>query len=223
MSATNRGPKNGGEFEDHPTPLWAVWRFLEYFQYTYSDRVTTRWLEPSAGSGNIIRAVNAFRKTKQYPAAQWAACEIQSQYWASLRQLAPFVNTDDFLTTNNWPVSKFDVAIGNPPYSKAMEFIQKTRPMAGVVAMLLRLNFLGSKKRRDYWRYDMPTDIYVLPNRPSCGLNKHGKKGTDACEYGWFVWQDTPEWIQTRGIFSRTHVLDITSHAADQMVYGINL
>jgi hypothetical protein len=66
-----------------------------------------------------------------------------------------------------------------------MEFIAKALTYASYVVMLLRLNFLGSGKRAAFFAREMP-DIYVLPDRPS-----FTGRGTDATEYGWFVW--TPE------------------------------
>jgi hypothetical protein len=61
--------------------------------------------------------------------------------------------------------------------------------------MLLRLNFLGSGGRRDWWQPRIPTAIFVLAPRPSFldrdgrpVLGKDGRPGVDACEYAWFVW-----------------------------------
>jgi len=48
--------------------------------------------------------------------------------------------------------------------------------------MLLRLNYLGTTERNDFFRHMMP-DISVLPERPS-----FDGKGTDSIEYAWFVW-----------------------------------
>ena len=75
--------------------------------------------------------------------------------------------------------------IGNPPYSLAMEFIDramKVYPSASV-AFLLRLNFAASAGRARFMRESRPS-VYVLPNRPS--FTASGK--TDSIEYAWFVW-----------------------------------
>lgn len=82
--------------------------------------------------------------------------------------------------------SPHDLVISNPPYSLAMEFVQRglelTRP-GGITAMLLRLSWLSSQKRRDFHR-DNPCDVFVLSERPS--FTGNGK--TDACDYAWFLW-----------------------------------
>lgn len=77
-----------------------------------------------------------------------------------------------------------------PPYSIALEFIEAAlsmRKSQGVVAFLLRINFLGSQERAD-WHRAHPCKLYVLPRRPSFTGG-----GTDATEYAWFVWGEGHE------------------------------
>ena len=78
-----------------------------------------------------------------------------------------------------------DLIFTNPPFSIAQEFIEHSLPRAKCVVMLLRINFLGSKKRYDFWKKHPLDALYVLSKRPS-----FTGKGTDATEYAWFVWQD---------------------------------
>ncbi len=51
MSATNRG-RQRSPADDHPTPEWCVRRLVEAV-----DLPGSRWLEPAAGDGAIVRAV----------------------------------------------------------------------------------------------------------------------------------------------------------------------
>lgn len=73
--------------------------------------------------------------------------------------------------------------ITNPPFSLAHEFCQHALAYAEEVALLLRLNFLGSQKRRDWWRANEPTALFILSKRPDFTGG-----GGDSCEYAWFVW-----------------------------------
>lgn len=73
--------------------------------------------------------------------------------------------------------------ITNPPFSLALEFCEHALCHAPEVIMLLRLNFLGSQKRYDWWRQNEPSAIYVLSERPDFTGG-----GGDSCEYAWFVW-----------------------------------
>ena len=77
-----------------------------------------------------------------------------------------------------------DLIFTNPPFSIAQEFIEHSLEHAKCVVMLLRINFLGSKKRYDFWKKNPASAMYVLTKRPS-----FTGKGTDATEYAWFVWQ----------------------------------
>ena len=179
--------------EHYPTPAWLVDRLLEAV-----DLPGGHWLEPSAGDGAIIRAVNARRQD-----VQWTAVELRPMRSALLCAAVdatgktpaeaykpPIVHSpQDFLTLPLSPKTveitrfAFDVAIGNPPYSLAREFIDRCLCLAAVVVFPLRLNFLGSEARADWFRKIGMPDVFVTPNRPDYSGN-----GGDSCEYSWMLW-----------------------------------
>lgn len=180
MSATNRGRERERD-DAYYTPAWCVRALLRVVNLPGGE-----WLEPAAGSGAIIRAVEAFREDRQ----RWTAVDInEATYHACLgsvegeRILAggDFL-CDDILCALAFPRRHYSVAITNPPYSLAQEFVERCLSLASVTVMLLRLNWLGSQRRAAFLRAHMP-DVYVLPRRPSF---VHG--ATDACEYAWLVW-----------------------------------
>lgn len=79
------------------------------------------------------------------------------------------------------------LVIGNPPYSQAAQHVAATLANlrdGDVLAYLLRINFLGSKKRLGFWRDHPATRIIPIVPRPSF----HGG-GSDATEYAVFMWQ----------------------------------
>lgn len=82
--------------------------------------------------------------------------------------------------------STVDLIFTNPPFSLAQEFIDHSIARANTVFMLLRLNYLGSIKRHDWWTKNSPVALYVLSKRPS-----FTGTGTDATDYAWFVWDKT--------------------------------
>lgn len=73
---------------------------------------------------------------------------------------------------------KFDLVISNPPYTLAQEFVENALNMSNNVIYLLRLNFLGSQKRESFFNLHMPSNVFIIPNRPS-----FTSSGTDATEY----------------------------------------
>ncbi len=70
-----------------------------------------RILEPSAGNGQIVKAIKRKWKTVKV-----AACEIQEQYHQELKALGVSVVAGDFLTYQ--PKGKYDLVIANPPFAK---------------------------------------------------------------------------------------------------------
>ena len=74
----------------------------------------------------------------------------------------------DFLTYQS--SEKYNVIITNPPFNIAEEIIKKAFEFVddnGYVIMLLRLNFFGSKKRKEFWKNNMPILTFVHRERIS--------------------------------------------------------
>ena len=71
----------------------------------------------------------------------------------------------------------------NPPFSLAQEFCHHALKHSTHVFMLLRLNFLGSLKRKQWWIQHEPSALFVLSQRPS-----FTDGSTDATDYAWFYW-----------------------------------
>lgn len=108
-------------------------------------------------------------------------------------------------TKCNYIETKLDykpfLIISNPPFNQAMEFIKKALDDVedgGYVAMLLRLNFLETKARKDFFDNYMPTWIFVHHKRMS--FTDAG--GTDSVAYCHMVWKknDYPKFAKIRVI-----------------------
>lgn len=171
MSSTGRG--SGRLPHDfYATPSWCVHRFLERVNLP-----SGLWFDPCAGDGAIIRAAQD-RRT----GVNWCASERRAECEPALRTLVgDRLRIADYFRLSLRTVRP-QVILTNPPYSFAFEFVQKALREAPHVAMLLRLNFLGTEKRAKFFQ-GTAADVYVLPNRPS-----FAKGQTDSCEYAWFVW-----------------------------------
>lgn len=86
------------------------------------------------------------------------------------------------------PTVKFSTVIGNPPYSLAQEFVDKSLDILsdrGRVLFLLRLAFLESQKRNPWWKEVPLKKVWVLSNRPS--FTGNGK--TDDTAYALYLWE----------------------------------
>lgn len=189
MSMT-KDKKKRDEHDYYPTPPWAIKRFLER---AHGRLPSGLWLEPAAGDGTLVKTVNTFYE-KHNVENKWTCVELQNKFKAELSKLTNECNIADYRLTE--ADKRFNVCITNPPYKIATEVIKKAIKESDCVAMLLRLNFLSSEKRRD-WLAENTPDVYVLPNRPQFRW-----KGSDATEYGWFVWD--------RKSSGKIEILDLT-------------
>jgi len=141
--------------------------------------------EPCFGGGAIFDRVN-----------------VPHKMWTEIEHGLDYLDTD---------LTQADLILTNPPFSKALEFLEKSLTEAKTVGYLLRLNFLGSQKRKDFWNANKPTHCFVLSERPvfawyckdrtyckavyrpgatdfclDCGLPVRAQ--TDSIEYAWFMW-----------------------------------
>ena len=124
----------------------------------------------------------------------------------------------DYLTAEHIPV---DLLITNPPFSHAIEFVNKSLEEAATVCYLLPLGFLSSRERRDWWRSNPPTNVITVSERPcfvwvcrdrhckgSCApgvevcpaCGGRTKRQTDFSDVAWYVW-DRGRLLTTRAPF----------------------
>lgn len=207
MSSTNGQSKFPNEY--YITPISEIVKFLEAWR---EDVHPLSWpqriLDPCAGGNKETITVPRLDKLgNPHKDGPWIVPPSPPSYPEAFRQIPdwnPTVVTADIRTDaiadyagcfleptcfNFLP--KFDAIIFNPPFSLALEFIQKAlndvRP-SGFVAALLRLNFLGSNERNAWLRANPPTWIYVHGKRMS--FTPDG--GTDSIEYAHMVWSRPP-------------------------------
>lgn len=189
MSATGRGRARLGGVEDFfVTSKWCVDRLLEEWRPPGGV-----WVEPGAGNGSVIRAVNGCRAD-----VRWVAVEVREGEYQTLVASGADVVIGDFLGKGGQrardAAERVSVVIGNPPYVLAQEFIDRAMELFpnAWIAFLLRIPFMASQERAAFMRSRCP-DVYVLPNRP-----EFFKGGSDSTDYAWFVWHGATPAIRGR-------------------------
>ena len=158
MSSKNRGSEPQAN-DFYPTPEEAFMPMLNRIDFS---KITT-FIEPCAGDFRI------FNKIPDYIKKDW--CEIMLE--------------KDYL---DYKFKDVDLIVTNPPFSIAMEFLEKSLKEAKVVCYLQRLNWLGSKTRKDFWNRNTPDKIFVLSKRPQFKRELGLGSGSDSTEYAWFIW-----------------------------------
>ena len=164
MSSTGRGTIR--KVNDHyNTPPYTIQSLLDVHEIKYPA------LEPCAGNlaiANMLQGGDVYTNDiERAMPTNWSGFDYTKHSF-------------EFLHCNT--------IITNPPFNHAQEIIEKALldvVAEGEVIMLLRLNFLGAQKRKQFWQNTPLKHIYVLSKRP-CFIN--GK--SDSIEYAWFIWQD---------------------------------
>lgn len=91
-------------------------------------------------------------------------------------------------------INNFDI-ITNPPYKYAKEFVEHAINISTngtKIAMFLKLTFLESKKRLEFFKKYPFKILYVSSSRLQCAkdgdFEKYSKGGGTAVAYGWYIW-----------------------------------
>lgn len=83
--------------------------------------------------------------------------------------------------------------ITNPPFSIAKSIIEHCFDISNEnteIIMLLRLGFLESNSRFDFWKKHPNVSLITLKNRPRFVNNK-----TDFAAYAWFIWNNKKQFV----------------------------
>lgn len=190
MSSTNRSTARENHIADYyVTPVPSIIDFLKaskdlILPTLHRDGYV---LDPCAG-GSADHEMS-------YPSALREALNIPgigtpSIYTMDLREDSKAQKIADYLTfdfkQNHMPVPC--MIITNPPFNLAQAIIEKALTdvqEGGLVIMLLRLNFFGSKGRAPFWKANMPIRAYIHSQR----MKFTNTGGTDSIEYMHCVWQ----------------------------------
>jgi len=204
----------------YTTPCWIIENFLQWADTSYHMELFRHMpieiLDPCAGGD----AVNPM----PYPDALKKILQNDRLYKLTTNDIrihSPADQHVDFLESS--PNKNFDMVISNPPYLLAIDFIRKGLEIVrqhGYVVYLLRINFFGSDRRKEWLQKNMPEWCVVSSKRPSfckicpeCKSKYHPTskvcsalncltklvKGSDATEYAHFVWKKGyhPEYTKT--------------------------
>lgn len=183
MSSTNRG-YDRHKSDYYVTPQKDIEEFMFYFQYVVLNKDTASmqkldWLDPCCGGddnneASYISVINRF-----FEPTKICGIDIREDSKADVIM--------DYLECEKENMSDHDIIISNPPFYLAEEFVRKSLELvksSGYVVMLLRLNFFGSRKRKEFFEEHMPKYCFIHHKRIS-----FTDGATDSIEYAHFVWE----------------------------------
>lgn len=138
--------------------------------------------EPHAGGGAFVRALS-----RRLGVRHVYATDIDPAPYEGRDGKVQVPDCSDFLLESGGPRAE-EWIVGNPPFNQAQEHVEQALKLTGRhVAFLLRLGFLASGRRAEFWERHPARHIWVLSQRPSFTGG-----GTDSQEYGFFWWDTDP-------------------------------
>lgn len=140
------------------------------------ENVKGRVLEPACGDGAISRILE-----KSDGVDSVTSIDIVDRGYGEVKDYFEYK-----------PKEKFDWVITNPPYKYGLEFVKKALKDVkndGKVAMLLKLVFLESQKRYNFFQTHPPTRIHVFSKRLGIWKNGNEKRNSGLVCYAWFIWE----------------------------------
>lgn len=174
----------------YETPAWCTRALLAYLdKHKLAPKVHGELsiLDPGAGTGAISKVLRAWRPNANIWAIENDLALSETLQGAACKYNFGMVGGGDFFLVK----CIYDLIVCNPPYSGpnredlAMRFVEHGRKIASQAWFLLRLNWLESQGRAEYFREigNRPM-VLVLPRRPS--FTSNGR--TDGTGYAWMGW-----------------------------------
>lgn len=212
MSSTNRGSDRSTD-DYYSSPSWGVDALLRRLPPLAGKRI----LEPSAGTGGIVRRLLAAGATKivaiEPDPDRAASIQHAPEVLVRMAERRPYVIATRL---EAWAhgAQRFDLVVMNPPFSLALEHVEKAISLlapGGLCAALLRVAFACSQKRAPF-RARHPFDMFLLAQRPGFATEKRigGSTAsqqalfgdepveapepgqTDSADYAWFLFGHRP-------------------------------
>lgn len=96
----------------------------------------------------------------------------------------------DFLLPHWTDYMGYDAVVMNPPYKHALQFVLKSLEIAPIVCAFLRIQWLESGARRQFFKDNPPRYVAVFSDRVKSSKNGEFPKGeSSAVCYAWYIWE----------------------------------
>ena len=162
--------------ETFRTPAYSFLPLLDY----RPDWFTGCGFDPSAGDGRMIREI--IRRGNPGP---HFVNDIREEEADALADCGT-VTIGDYLADPAPPSADF--LITNPPFSKAVQFVEKARQhIAGPILILQSIGWQTTAKRSLWLRQAGLAHVLNLPRRPKWEVDSGVFKKTNVWDYAWFV------------------------------------
>lgn len=180
MGAKGNEEREVGDF--YETPAVAVEKLLNV------EKFTTPILEPACGNGAISRVLTSYA---HIGSGEIVSSDLYERGYGEVKDFFDYKEWDGDIITN----PPYDKKILLPFVRHAVSLLQPKHKCA----LLLKLQFLESKSRYEFFKEHPPVRIHVFSERISC--LKKGVPAPAAMCYAWYIWEygnkktPTVDWI----------------------------
>ena len=145
-------------------------------------------LDPGAGLGSWGKALKELVDTDdRFSNAHIVGVEIDKTTYPDGEYYDEWF-VEDYLSWNT--KMRFDLIVGNPPFSHAEEFIEKSFELlnpGGIILFLFRLSLLESQSRGNgLWKRHIPYEVVVVSRR----ISFTGNRKSDDTAYALYRWEE---------------------------------
>jgi hypothetical protein len=195
----------GDEFDFWATPRDAIEPIIPVLRDELAGTRGWHVIDPGCGTGAILDTVLSMEADLGVEFRHAHGIEIHAARAAEARERLGSRATIDNIDFTRWSRLPDEaestplLVVGNPPYSKAVEFVEHALKLAGaecsdgIVAMLLQLDFATGVERAVRIHDKHRSSLYPLRRRPKFG----GPHASGERPFAWFVWNlddPTSEW-----------------------------
>jgi predicted RNA methylase len=177
------------ELEHYETPQWAVDAILN------KELITPFVIDPCTGTGVLAMAcLDRGHEVVSMDIHDWGFKHI--------------THVGDFLSAEVEENPSYDGNFSifmNPPFSKAVEFVEKSLEVGATkIICFQRFAWWESKSRREFWENNPPSRVYICGDRATTWLhglevNNKGQRirpetgkpmSNSSTAHAWFVWDN---------------------------------
>lgn len=140
--------------------------------------VPTTIIETSVGAGHIAHVFERY------------GCEVEA--YDIVDRGYPGTIVQDFLSLDRLRCKAEKMFVQNPPYKQALEFIKRSLDFClpgEYVCALLKIQFLESIKRYEFFKSAPPKYVVVFSARTVCLKEGKERQYSSAMCFAWFIWQ----------------------------------
>lgn len=169
------GRKKNDGIDFYETPKWCIEKFLE------KEKFEWKIVEPCSWAGAISKVLeNNWYEVESF--------DIREDGWVYWQKWVNFLKLDN--------EKEYFNIVTNPPYVHWQDFIEKSlNKTFNKVCMFLKLQFLESVGRYDFFKNTPLKKVYVFSKRPTLYPSDWPiPKNKWTIAYAWYVWEHWYEW-----------------------------